>query len=395
METIQQEHVKYWKTVLALFAGGFITFAILYATQPLLPVFSKEFHVSPALSSLSLSVSTITLAISMLITSSVSESFGRKTIMGLSLTLSSLLAILTAFSQQFCLLLVLRALQGIVLAGLPAIAMAYVSEEFPPARLGGAMGMYVSGTGLGGMTGRIIIGLLTDHFSWHIALGTVGIISLLLSLWFWFTLPKSEHFIPKPSGLGKMMKTLFVNLRSPILILLYLVGFAVMGSFVTLFNYIGYLLMAEPYHLSQSAVGWIFLVYITGIFSSTWMGRQADQYGKPRVLLLGVTLMLFGGWVTLFPNLISIIIGSAMLTFGFFGSHAVASSWVGQKAVSGRAQASSLYLLFYYAGSSIAGATGGILWSFAGWPGVIALISTLLIGALFFALFAKRLNAYS
>src|SRR5665647_3875680 len=38
-------------------------------------------------------------------------------------------------------------------AGLPAVAMAYVAEEFHPSGMGGVMGLYISGTGLGGMTG--------------------------------------------------------------------------------------------------------------------------------------------------------------------------------------------------------------------------------------------------
>ena len=61
------------RVTLALTAAGFSTFAVLYCVQPLLPVFSTEFHVSPAESSLALSLSTGLLAIGLLMAGPLSE----------------------------------------------------------------------------------------------------------------------------------------------------------------------------------------------------------------------------------------------------------------------------------------------------------------------------------
>ncbi|MGZ4135381.1 MAG: MFS transporter [Tumebacillaceae bacterium] len=379
MTYIQHGTPAFRKTTRALFAGGFVTFAILYSTQPLMPEFTREFGISPTLSSLSLSVSTIAMAAFMIIVGSLSEAWGRKPVMSISLLLSSLLAILTAFAPNFHMLLLFRVLLGIVLAGLPAIAMAYLSEEIQPTSLGLAMGLYISGNSIGGMGGRIITGMVTDFFSWRTALATIGVISLVSALLFWLTLPPSKNFQPRPLQFRKMTGSLVSHLQDPGLLCLYGIGFLLMGSFVSLYNYIGFQLIAPPYHLSQTLVGWIFVVYIVGTFSSTWMGRLADQYGRRKVLWIGIAIMLSGGLLTLTTLLWLKIFGIAVFTFGFFGAHSIASSWVGRRAVHDRAQASSLYLFFYYVGSSIGGTAGGSFWSHFGWGGVISMIAAFLL----------------
>lgn len=381
MSKLQQGTSAFRKANFSLFAGGFITFSILYDVQPLMPIFTKEFDISAAAGSLTLSVTTFTLAVSMLITSSLSEAWGRKMIMSVSLLLSSLIVIFTAFSPNFGSLIGFRILQGIVLAGLPAIAMAYLSEEVDPNSLGVAMGLYISGNSIGGMAGRIITGSVTDFFSWRIAMGSIGVISLILSIWFWLNLPNSKYFTSKPLKFKNLFTSMFRHLRDPALLCLYGIAFILMGSFVTLYNYIGFQLLAPPYRLSQTIVGWIFIVYIMGTFSSTWMGRLSDQHGRKKVLWLGLVIMVIGAVLTLSVPLAIKIIGIAIFTFGFFGSHSIASSWVGRRAKTEKAQASSLYLFFYYSGSSLAGTTGGFFWTHFGWEGVIGFILILLFCA--------------
>jgi MFS transporter, YNFM family, putative membrane transport protein len=371
----------YLQATLSLFAGAFVTFAILYITQPILPDLSREFGVSPAAASLSLSAATAALAVSMLWVSGLSDAWGRKRLMSASLTLSAVLAIVVAAAPSLPSIIALRAVQGLVLAGFPSIAMAYVNEEFHPESAGAAMGLYVSGTSIGGMVGRIVTGALTDVFSWRIAVLVVGLLSLAIAVCFWLFLPRPRNFSPQPLGWRVQLQRLVDALRKPQLIGVYGLGFLLMGGFVTTYNYISYALMSPPYRLSQTWVGMIFLVYLTGTFSSAWMGRVADSIGHVRSVQMSAATALMGIGVTLSPNLVVKIAGLALFTFGFFGGHAVASSWVGRLAPETRAQASSWYLLFYYTGSSIVGAVGGIFWSELGWPGVVGLVAALLLVA--------------
>ncbi|HEX2952573.1 MAG TPA: MFS transporter, partial [Bacillota bacterium] len=194
MEYIEIGSRDYWKALLCMLVGSLVTFAVLYCPQPLISVFSEEYHVSPSTASFTISFATGALAISMLFVPLLANAWGRKRMMGLSLLSTSVLAILSAFSHNFHWLLTLRLLEGISLAGFPATAMAYLGEEFSPKSIGSVMGVYVAGTGVGGFFGRVIIGTLSDLWSWQIALLSLGIFSLLCSIWFWLNLPTSRNF---------------------------------------------------------------------------------------------------------------------------------------------------------------------------------------------------------
>ena len=367
---------------LALFAAGFSTFAILYCVQPLLPVFSTEFGVSAAASSLSLSLTTGFLAVSMLAAGSLSDVFGRKPVMVPSLVSPAILTILSATLPDWNALLVARALAGIALSGLPAVAMAYVSEEVDPKSIGLAMGLFIGGNAIGGMAGRLVTGVLTDLTSWRVAVATIGALGLLAAVAAWASLPASKQFRPRRADPITLLRSFGDHWRDPGLRCLFLEAFLLMGAFVTLYNYLGYRLLAPPYGFSQAAIGAIFSVYVIGTASSAWIGDLAGRLGRRHVFWTMIALMLGGVVLTLSDHIAAILIGITIVTFGFFGGHSVASSWVGRRALHAKAQASALYLFCYYAGSSTVGTLGGLFWSAAAWPGVAGLVGALLLVAL-------------
>jgi MFS transporter, YNFM family, putative membrane transport protein len=378
MGSVSSGTKRYRQINLAFFAAGFVTFITMYDVQPLLPVFSKEFGLPAALGSLPLSLTTCALAVSMLFAGTISETFGRKRVMVASLVLTSLLAFLTSLTGSFPALLALRLLQGIALAGLPAVAMAYLSEEIAPASLGSAIGLYISGNAIGGMTGRIFTATMTEWSSWRAALGCIGVFCLLLSLFFARSLPASSNFTRRPFAARYLFSSLYQQLKDPALRYLYGISFLAMGAFVTLYNYITFRLLAPPYFFSHSVVSWIFLVYLLGSFSSSMVGRQVELYGRSRMLYLTIGTMILGALVTLSGDVATIVLGIALFTCGFFGAHTIASSWVGSRARTARAQAASIYLFSYYLGSSISGTVGGLFWARFGWEGVVCLILGLL-----------------
>jgi MFS transporter, YNFM family, putative membrane transport protein len=369
---------QYWKTNIALFLGSFVTFALLYCVQPLIPIFSQEFMISPGKASLTVSVATAGLAISMLFMSWLSDKKGRKFIMTIALAGSSFCTFLSVLMPNFYFLLLMRLLAGIMLAGFPAIAMAYINEEFEPGHVGLVMGIYVSGNSVGGLLGRLLTSVLTDFFYWQVAIAFLSLLSLLISGWFFLNLPESKHFTVRTQSFSHMLLSLKGHLSNKRLVALYSIGFIIMGSFVALYNYISYPLMAPPYNFSQTVVGCLFFVYLIGTFSSTFMGSLADRYGNGMILGIGLCCMLLGSSLTLAVSIYTKALGLAVFTFGFFGAHSVASSWGAKSVTTNRSQASALYLLFYYIGSSILGATGGSFLLWRGWTGVVILITGIL-----------------
>jgi MFS transporter, YNFM family, putative membrane transport protein len=366
--------------------AGFSTFAILYCVQPLLPEFSREFHVSAAVSSLSLSLSTGLLAMAMLLAGSLSEVWGRKPVMIASLLSSAILTLLSAAAPNWSSLLLARMAIGITLSGLPAVAMAYVSEEVDPKSIGLAMGLFIGGNAIGGMAGRIISGVLTDLGSWRLAVGLIGALGLAAALAAWRSLPASVHFQPRQASLTDLLRSFTEHLRDPGLCGLFAEAFLLMGGFVTVYNYLGYRLTEPPYSLSQTAIGAIFAAYLIGTLSSAWIGELAGRLGRRRVLWAMIAIMLAGVALTLFQPLALILSGIVAVTFGFFGAHSIASSWVGSRAIHAKAQASALYLFCYYVGSSAIGTLGGVFWTTQGWPGVAGLVAALLLAAITIAL---------
>lgn len=384
---------QFRQTSWAMFIGGFSTFALLYCAQAILPQLARDFHISPAHSSSVVSAATGALALALLPASALSNRYGRKPLMLGSLLSAALLTLLMALAQDFGQLVVLRTLLGLVLAGLPAVAMAYLGEEIEPGSLGLSMGLYIGGNALGGMCGRFVMSLLSDVYSWRVAFGVLGVAALLAALAFWHSLPASRRFAPARAEAGQLRATwhsVRSLLRDPGLPLLFATGFLLAGTFVSLYNYLAFRLEAAPFQLRPGLIGAVFSLYLVGIFASAWSGRLADRIGRRQMLWWMVMLMLGGLLLTLTDWLLVVVLGVALVTFGFFGAHSVASSWVGRRAGYHKALASALYLCSYYLGSSVVGSLSGLLWAVDGWFGVVCALAGALGGCLWVALRLRR-----
>jgi YNFM family putative membrane transporter len=383
----------YRRANLAMFIAGFACFAMLYAPQPLLPLLAEVFTVSPATASLAVSAGTLTLALMLIPASVLADRIGRRPLMQISLAASALFALLAAFAQDFTQLLVLRGLLGAALAGVPAAALAYLGEEIAPAAQGRAIGLYIGGNALGGMSGRYLAALFTDWFEWRVALGTLGALGVLAAIVFWRSLPAAQNFQVRHTRFAALHRDIAALFADPGLPRLFLVAFLLMGALVGLYNFLGFRLIAPPYELSPAAIGAVFLLYALGSLASALAGRVADRVGRRNVLWVMVAIAGAGVLASLAAPLPFLIAGVAVFTFGYFGAHAAASGWVGRRAGERRALASALYLGGYYLGGSVIGFLAGFAWIAAGWPGVVGLLSACVGGALWLALQLRTVPA--
>ncbi|MGC5258020.1 MFS transporter [Gordonia sp. DT218] len=380
----------YRRATTALFAAGMTTFMALYYVQALLPQLSDHFGVSPATSALAVSLTTGFLAVAIIPASVLSERYGRVRVMVLSALAASIIGIVLPWSPSIEVLLAGRALQGVLCAGVPAVAMAYLAEEVDGASLGTAMGRYVAGTTIGGLTGRLVPGVAADLVSWQWALEAACLVSLGFALVFWRTVPASRFFSPQRVAPRITAQNLLNHLRDPGLLPLFFLAFVLMGGFVTVYNFIGYRLLRHPFDLSEATVAAVFLMYLAGTFSSTFAGRLADRRGRRRVLIAAVSTMLVGLALTVPDRLPLVLIGMLLFTAGFFAAHSVASGWVSARATDHRAEASSLYLFHYYLGSSVVGALGGLVFSAFGWAGVAVYVGVLVAVGLALTVLSRR-----
>ncbi|GAA4867731.1 MFS transporter [Pseudonocardia benzenivorans] len=374
----------------AMWCAGLATFVLVYSPQVLLPTFAAEFAVSSSTASLALSATTLALAVAVVPLSAVCESWGRTRMMTAALAVSAALGLIEPFAPSFGVLVVLRALQGVALAALPALAMAHTTREVAARWLGGAVGLLIAGNALGGLTGRLVTGFVADVAGWRVALGVVGGVSLLCMVAFRLLLPAPRTPDPPRVRLRELGRPIGRHLADPVLRGLFAVSFLVMGAFVTVYNYSGFRLEAAPFGVPVGLAGLVFLGYLAGPVVSPWAGRVADRHGRAPVVAAGLAVAAAGAWVTLPANLVVICIGVLLVTVGFFTAHAVASGWAGRRAADlpdgSPALASSLYLLAYYAGSSVGGSLGGVAYDHLGWLGVSCFLTLLLAAGFLVAL---------
>lgn len=380
----------YRRALYALFAAGLATFALLYSTQALLPAISAGLSLSPAEASLTVSAATAALAVALLPMSALSEKYGRTAVMTASVFSAAGLALIIPFAPNLTWLVVLRAVQGAALAGLPATAMAYLAEEVHPKAVASAIGLYVAGNSIGGMSSRILTGAVAQYAGWRAALLAVGLMSLACAIAFRMLAPAARHFRPAPVNPAALWRTVTTHLGNPLLRRLYLIGLLFMAVFGAVYTVLGYRLAAQPFALSQSAIGLIFLVYLVGTAASAGSGRLLARLGRRGALYVAVALVAAGLLLTLSGSLALILAGLVLITGGFFTGHAIASGAVSRTATFGRAQASALYLTAYYIGASLGGTVGASAYHSAGWSGTVALALAAVVSVACITLYGTR-----
>lgn len=380
----------YRRMSFALFAAGIATFALLYSTQALLPAVSASFGATAGQASWTVSAATGALALCVLPLSALSERFGRRQMMTASLTVAVLVGLLVPFAPSLGWLIALRVIQGAALAGIPASAMAYLAEEVRPKALVAAIGLFVAGNSIGGMSGRILAGWVAQLWGWRAALGAIGLLALACAVVFHFMIPKARNFTPGSLNPKSLAKTVAGHLSDPLLRRLYAIGALFMTVFGAVYTVIGYRLVEAPFSLPQGIVGSIFLVYLVGTLSSAAAGRLVARLGRRGALYLAVSTTAAGLLLSLADQLAAVLLGLVLITAGFFAGHAVASSSVSRTATTGRAQASALYQSAYYLGSSAGGTLGAVAFHAGGWAGTVALGLLAVLGVVSITLFGTR-----
>jgi len=367
---------------LAMLCAALAAFGLLYSTQALLPSLGAAFGVGPTAASLTVSAATGALALAILPLSAVAESLGRVRVMRAGLLAACLCTFVVAAAPWFWLLVLARGLVGVALAAVVAVAVAHLGDEVHPAELGTAIGVYVAGNTLGGISGRLIPGLVEESLSWRFAVALLAVVALAAALAFTRMLPDART-TSTSAPVSEHLAAVRSLLADPGVVRLCLLAFLLMGGFVACYNYLTFRLEAAPLGLSTTVTSLLFLAYLAGTVSSPLAGRLSDRFGRRRLALLGIAVSLAGLALTLPDSLACVTAGLLVFTAGFFAAHSVASSWVSQRAGRRRGQAAAMYLLAYYLGSSAFGALIGLAYQAAGWTAAAGAIAVLFaLGAL-------------
>jgi MFS transporter, YNFM family, putative membrane transport protein len=353
--------------------AGFCAFLTLFAPQPILPLLASVFHASKVMISMMVTASTLGVALAAPLIGQIADRIGRKRVIVLSASTLGIATLLTATSTNLATLLFWRFIQGVSTPGVFSVTTAYVHDEWPAGRAASAISAYVSGTIIGGFSGRVIAGFAGGHWGWQWAFIVLGCVSLGSAAYLGAFLPAEKKFahLEAPT---RLIAGLLDHLRNQQLVAAYGVGSCVLFSMTALFTYVTFHLAAPPFSLGPGWIGSIFVVYLAGAVVTPLAGRRIDKDGHGKMLIRAALLGTIGALLTLAPNVWMVIAGLAVCSSGVFIAQASTTSFVGVAAKRNRALALGLYVSFYYAGGSLGGTAPGWLWQNFGWPGCVALV---------------------
>lgn len=369
-QKLNPQSLGYRRALTAIVITGASAFSMEYCLQPVISRIAATFTLNPAQASLAVSAAMLGMALTLLILTAFAGRLPRRKMLAGSLILSSAVLSGIGLFNSFAAVVVLRFVQGCILAMVPVLAMAYVNEEFAAGKIRSGIGLYVAGTTLGGLSGRILASVLTDYIGWQHAVMSLSVLAVVCGIAVWFLLPQEQNFTPV---FAKGFSHDIFNADNKKLFYLCAAAFFMMGAFVAVYNFIPYVLKDAPYNLSQSVIGFLFAVQLCGTFSSVLAGKFSAARGSAKAINICLALLAAGTLLTLHHLLIVKIIGLALLTAGLFGAHAAASGWCGQLTAWDKAAAGALYMFSYYSGASILGSLGGVFYSSFGWTGVAAM----------------------
>jgi predicted MFS family arabinose efflux permease len=359
-------------TVPVVLAGS-AAFLNLYATQPLLPLFARTFHATAFQVGLTVTAPTVAVALFAPVVGRLADTMGlRRVIVGSAYLLAAATA-LSATASSLWQLVAWRFVQGVVTPGMFAGTVAYIHEMWPASRVGRATAAYMTGTILGGFSGRALAGLIAADFNWHLSFAVLGAIAFGIATAVMLLLP-SEPRSHRAERYAANGSSLLNHLRNRQLIATYALGFCVLFTNVAMFTYVTFHLASPPFNLSTAALGWLFVVYLIGAIVTPFGGRWIDKYGHRAGLGSAMGIGAAGALLTLLPSLPAILAGLALTSTGVFIAQTTTSSYIGAVTTGDRGLAVGLYSTFYYTGGSVGAVAPAAFWDIGGWPACVALV---------------------
>ncbi|EKL02822.1 major Facilitator Superfamily protein, partial [Vibrio cholerae HC-41B1] len=313
---IELHSPQYLKVTFALAFGSFLVFCNLYLFQPMLPYLANHFAVSETQINWLFAASTLALSLCLVPWAVTSEAVGRRLVMLTGLFAMPVIGLAMLYAEQFWFLVLTRALMGVALAAFASVAVAYMVEELSPQAFGKAIGGYIAANSLGGITGRIAGGLLTDALGWQHAVVAMAVFTLLGALLVAYLLPIQQHFKPQRGLFFHHNRALVKHLQNRTLWLAMLIGGVNFALFVNLYSVMGFRLVAEPYSLPIGIASLIFVCYLAGTLSSKLTANWNRRFSAIPGMMLGALISMAGMLIALIEAIPAMLAGLILISFG-------------------------------------------------------------------------------
>ncbi|WP_240375895.1 MFS transporter [Bacillus piscicola] len=373
----EQVKVKYGLMTVVFFFSGLFVVSALFATIPLNPVFTAEFHLSAEQAALTTSVYSFSYALGTIVFAPLSDRLGRKRVIIFGLLLLTVISPIIGLLSNYGAIVAFRGIQGFVAASFAPTALTFITELYPPKKRAVAVGFISAAFLMAGIVGQVYSSVMESMLSWNYVFYLFGVLYALLAAAFWQAVPSDAQ---ARRELRSIFGTISIVLTKSFFLSCYFITILVLLSFVGVYSTLESYLQ-ETYAMSPSEILIVRSAGIIGMLIAPFGGRLAGRFGPFVMMRSGLFLAALGLVLIGFASNMSMIIGMSILfTAGISVTVPSVISVIGQYGGEEKATAMSLYSFFLFVGSTIGPMisiylmrTGGYTWTFEGIAILLAL----------------------
>ena len=379
--------MKRAEILLYYFCTG-LTLCILYATQPIGPVFEDELGISKTQATLFTTAIMIPLAFAGIFYGYLLEKIQIKIILVLAFLLLGISEIVFSLTHSYFLLLNIRGFQGLLIPAVLTGIMSYISQISSKDSVANAIGIYIGVTIIGGFMGRALSGFFTDIFGWRVFFFIIGCIAILASI---LLLKFSQNI--KASYLKPHLIDIIHTLKTRHNLYIFLMIFGIFFTFQAMLNFIPFELAKISDNYSSSKAGMLYIGYLVGVLVAFNTKKiVAFLGGSIKAIISGIIILIIA--IQFFRIESFWFIFGAMVVFclGNFITHSIASGFINKMATSHKGISNGLYVSFYYFGGALGSFVPGFVYIPFGWNAMLSFISVVSFISLIFIMVIRDIK---
>lgn len=372
-QEISERRLSLLITLMAVGAG--VVVANIYYAQPLLDALRTTFGTSQSATAVVVTLAQLGYAIGIVAFVPLGDVLDDKRLILRVLALGVLAAAGCAVAPSLPVFLVATVLAGST-AVVAQILTPMAARIAPAERRGALVGRVTGGLVTGILLARAFAGLVASVSSWRVvyAVSAVAMVVLLVLL---------ARFLPRrgPVGelhVGRLLASLAELVRSePLLRRRVLYQSTMFAAFSMFWTSITYELAAHG--VGQAGIGLFALVGAAGALAAPVAGRLADR-GHSRVssgvALVLAALSLVLAWAGQ-SSIALLAVAAVLLDLAVQGSNVLGQQAIYSRRPESRSRMNTVYIASFFLAGALGSALSGVLWSRAGWTGVVAVAAAL------------------
>ncbi|MCI7364862.1 MFS transporter [Campylobacter lanienae] len=379
--------MKRAEILLYYFCTG-LTLCILYATQPIGPVFENELGISKTQATLFTTAIMMPLAFAGIFYGYLLEKIQIKIILVLAFLFLGISEIVFSLTHSYFLLLNIRGFQGLLIPAVLTGIMSYISQISSKDSVANAIGVYIGVTIIGGFMGRALSGFFTDIFGWRVFFFIIGCVAILASI---LLLKFSQNI--KASYLKPHLIDIIHTLKTRHNLYIFLMIFGIFFTFQAMLNFIPFELAKISDNYSSSKAGMLYIGYLVGVLVAFNTKKIVAFLGSSiKSIIVGIIILIIAIQIFRIESFWLIFVAMVVFCLGNFIAHSIASGFINKMATSHKGISNGLYVSFYYFGGALGSFVPGFIYIPFGWGAMLSFISVVSFISLIFIMVIRDIK---